>query len=121
MPYKKINIPKEEQLKAISNGNVETYNMLKKYIGDLNKAENLRSYITITEAELTEYLRSRPELMEKFLYKEGTARHHEEVILEYNGIKYRVYQMDHDEPWGIQEFEDLAKATANYLISNLGI
>jgi hypothetical protein len=121
MQQKGVIIPKEEQLSSLAQGNTQVYKMLKKYVGDLNKAGDLRLYITITETELADYLRSQPELMEKHLYKQGSPRYHEDMILEYNGTKYLVYQMDHDDPWNIQEFEDFSEATAHYLISNLGI
>jgi hypothetical protein len=121
MSHENITIPKEEQLVSLSQGNTEVYRMIKKYVGDLNKAGDLRAYITVMQAELADYLRARPELMEKHLHKRGAPRYHEDVILEYDGTKYLVYQMDHDDPWGIQEFEDFTEATANYLILNLGI
>jgi hypothetical protein len=91
LPLKNINIPEEEQLEAISHG-----------LPSLSK--------------LIDYLRSRPELMKKHLHKEGDPRYHEFSVLEYDGIKYRVYKMDHDDPWDIREYEDFAEATVDYLV-----
>ena len=57
--------------------------------------------------------------MEKHLFKGDSPRFHEQPILEYNGKKYIVYEMDHEEPWDITEYEDFAEAPAEYLLYNL--
>ena len=121
MPLKKINIPEEEQLQAIAQGLPSFYILLQRYLDDLNNSGDLRMYITVTRKKLIDYLRIRPELMKKHLHKDGEPRYHEYFVLEYDGVKYRVYWMNHDEPREIQEYEDFAEATADYLMRDLGI
>jgi hypothetical protein len=121
LPLKNINIPEEEQLEAISQGLPSFYLLLKRYLGYLDKSGDLRQYITVTKSKLIDYLRNRPELMKRHLYKKGDPRYHEFSVLEYDGINYRVYEMDHEDPWDIREYEDFAEATADYLMRDLGI
>jgi len=121
LTFKNVCIPKEEQLEAISNGLVGFYALLQRYLDDLNASGDLRRYLDITKSELITYLRNHPALMKKHLHSRGSHRYHEQVILEYDGKKYRVYEMDHDEPIDIKEYTDFAEAMADYLIYNLGL
>lgn len=115
-----MNIPKEKQLEAICQGIKEFYELLKlKSENSSNK--NILSNVTITKQDVVEYLRKNPEIIKKYIHPKGSPRHHEQIIFEYNEGKYRVYEMIHEDAMGIKEYDDLAEAGADYLISNLGL
>ncbi|MDE3046571.1 MAG: hypothetical protein KGJ02_08030 [Verrucomicrobiota bacterium] len=118
MSSKEMRIPKEKQLEAICQGIKEFYELLN---SRKRNNENLLSNITITKNELVEYLKTNPEIIKRYLYTKGSPRYHEQFIIEYDGGKYRVYEMNRDEERDVKEYDDFAEAGADYLISNLGL
>ena len=113
---KPLPIPEEEQLQALSGGLRDVYQLLTEYLGDLNKALDFRQRITVTKAQLAEYLRRHPELAERHVSESSDAKYHEFPVLERADGKYRVYEVDHDGPRYVREFVDLADAAAEYLM-----
>jgi hypothetical protein len=113
---KSLPIPAHEQLQALAGGLGDVYRLLSEYLGDLNTVPNFRQYITITKSQLAEYLRSRPELAEKHVARASDAKYHESPVLERVNGGYRVYEVDHGQARYVQEFADLADATAEYLM-----
>lgn len=113
---KSLPIPKHEQLQALSAGLKEVYRLLSEYVGDLNKVPNFRQHITVTKAELVEYLRCHPQLAERHISKQSTPKCHEFPVLERLDGKYRVYEGYRGEVRYVREFKDLADAAAEYLM-----
>ena len=113
---KSLPIPEEEQLQALSGGLKYVFRLLTEYLGDLNKAPNFRQHITVTKAQLAEYLRRHQELAECHVSQPSDPKRHEFPILERVGSGYHVYEIDHDRPRYVKEFVDLAEAAAEYLM-----
>ena len=113
---KPLPIPEQEQLQALASGLKEVYRLLAEYVGDLNKVPNFRQHITVSKAQLAEYLRRQPQLAEQHVSQTSDPKLHEFPVLERTGSNYRVYEVDHDRAWNVKEFEDLADAAAEYLM-----
>lgn len=113
---KTLPIPEQEQLQALASGLKEVYRLLAEYVGDLNKVPNFRQHITVTKAQLVEYLRRQPQLAAQHVSQPTDPKHHEFPVLERIDGKYRVYEIDHDHPRYIREFTDLPEAAAEYLM-----
>jgi hypothetical protein len=113
---KPLPIPEEEQLRALSFGLKDTYQLLTEYLGDLNKALNFRQYITVTKAQLAEYVRRHPDRAVRHVTGSTHPKGHELPVLERVDGKYRVYELDHNRPRYVREFVDLAEAVAEYLM-----
>jgi hypothetical protein len=113
---KPLPIPEQEQLRALALGLKEVYRLLAEYVGDLNKAPNFRQHITVTKAQLTEYLRRQPQLAERHVSQPAEPKYHEFPVLERTEGKYRVYEIYRGEARYVKEFGDLADAAAEYLM-----
>lgn len=113
---KPLPIPEQEQFQALASGLKEVYRLLTEYLGDLNKAPDFRQYITVSRAQLAGYLRCHRELAVRHVSKPSDTKYHESPVLEDVGDKFRVYEIDHDRPWNVKEFADLADAAAEYLM-----
>lgn len=114
---KSLPIPNEEQLQALAAGLSEVYRLLTEYLGDLNKSPDFRQCITVSKAQLAEYLRHQPQMAEQHISRPSDPKHHEFPVLERMGSgKLRVYEVDRGEPWNVKEFDDLADAAAEYLM-----
>jgi len=113
---KSLPIPEREQLQALASGLKEVYHLLTEYVGDLNKVPNFRQHITITKAQLAEYLRNNPKLAEQHVSKASDPKYHEFPVLERIDGKFRVYEMDHNQARNVKEFMNLADAAAEYLM-----
>jgi hypothetical protein len=113
---KPLPIPEQEQLQALAGGLEEVYRLLAEYVGDLNKVPNFQQHITVTKAQLTEYLRRQPELAERHVAQPSAPKYHECPVLERANSKYRVYEVYHGEARYAKEFLDLADAAAEYLM-----
>lgn len=113
---KSLPIPEQEQLQALASGLKDVYRLLAEYVGDLNKVPKFRQHITVTKAQLAEFLRREPHLAEQHVSRPSDPKHHEFPVLERIDGKYRVYEIDHDQPRYVKEFADLADAAAEYLM-----
>jgi hypothetical protein len=113
---KQLPIPEEEQLQALACGLDDVYRLLADYLGDLNGHPDFRRHITVTKARLAEYLRIHPELANRHISQPSDPKFHESPVLERADGKYRVYEVDHDRPWGVKVFSELAEAAAEYLM-----
>jgi len=113
---KSLSIPELEQLQALSGGLKEVYQLLAKYLGDLNTSPNFLLHITVTKKQLSHYLRLHPDLAERHVSKPSDPKYEESPVLERSGRKYRVYEVNHGEALYTVEFDDLADAAAEYLM-----
>jgi hypothetical protein len=109
-------ISEQEQLQALSGGLKEVYQLLAKYLGDLNKVPDFRRHITVTKKQLAEYLERHPEFAKRHVSQPSDPKYHEFPVLERMDGKYRVYEVDHGRAWDVQEFSELADAAAEYLM-----
>ncbi len=113
---KPLPIPEQEQLQALASGLKEVYRLLGEYVGDLNKVPNFRQHITVTKAQLAEYLRRQPQLAEQHVSQPSDPKYHECPVLQSTDGKYRVYEVYRGEARYAKEFVDLADAAAEYLM-----
>jgi hypothetical protein len=113
---KPLPIPEQLQLQALATGLREVYILLADYLGDLNKAPDFRQYITVTKAQLSDYLRHHPELAERHIAAPDAPRRDDTPVLERANDKYVVFEMDHHAARYRREFEELADAAAEYLM-----
>jgi hypothetical protein len=122
---KSLPIPEQEQLQALASGRTDVYGLLAQYLGDLNRAGDLRQYITVTKAQLADHLRRNPHLAEQHVFTPSTPKYHESPVLEAAGRKrrrkYVVYEVFHGKARDAREFKDLADAAAEYLMWNWGV
>jgi len=113
---KPLPIPEQKQLQALAIGLKEVYVLLSDYLGDLNKVPDLQSHITVTKAQLAEYLRRHPELAAQHVSHPSDPKYHESPVLERVDGNYRVYEVYHGEARYATEFAELTDAAAEYLM-----
>ena len=113
---KLLPIPEQEQLQALASGLKEVYRLLADYLGNLNIVPDFRRHITVSKKQLADYLRHHPELANQHVSQPSDPKYHESPVLERTDGKYRVYEVDHDQPWDVREFSELADAAAEYLM-----
>ena len=116
MKTRHLPIPKDEQLRALAEGNNAEYRLLSEFFEQLNNITEARRHITVTKAELVEFLQMHPDLAERHVSRECDPKVHEFPVLERFGVNYRVYEVDHNEAKYVKEFSNLPEAAAEYLM-----
>jgi hypothetical protein len=114
-----LNIPKQEQLKAILSDSVLA--LAERYVENPSPY-NLKRYLTINRAELIDYLRLHPEETQRYFDAQQSSQATHDVLrvwIENN--HYLVGYMDHGSPADVTAFDDLPEALAEFILCSYGM
>ena len=112
-----IEIPNDEQLRALAGGLVEVYTLIERYTGS-SVSTDFRKFITVTKPELIAYLRQNPGIAEKHVMPGASlAIMHDLPALYEKGAQWAVSWMDHGRETNEQTYASLEEAAANYLMA----
>ena len=110
-------IPKGDQLRAAAHGWDSIYKLLNQYdTKQKNNALAYRSFLTITEKDLADYLRVNLELAQRHILPQAAAEpYHDVPILKAVEDHYEVYANDHGKPINVKKFNTIWEAAAAYI------
>jgi hypothetical protein len=112
-----LQIPKDEQLRAMANGLIEVYKLIERLTGNPITTD-FRQFITITRPELIAYFRQHPGIAERHVQSEASiASMHDLPCLIKKGSHWVVCWMEHGRIANPQEFGSVEEAAANYLMA----
>ena len=117
MPELFIQIPKDDQLRALGAGLVAVYKLIESYTGAPILTDS-RKFITVTEPELIAYLRQNPGISERHVMPEASlASMHDLPALYEKGAQWAVCWTEHGRKANERTYQSLEEAAASYLMA----
>ena len=113
----RIQIPKNEQLRALAAGLVDFYQLIESHTGG-PVLTDFRKFLTVTKPELIEYLRQHPGMSERHVMPDSSlASMHDLPALYETGARWAVCWTDHGRKTDEQTYDNLEEAAADYLMA----
>jgi len=104
--------PKDDQIKAMLDGNV--YELLSHY-GTAHVVD-FRPYLTVDRSDVESFLHRNPEAAMSYFEKASAVSPESENKIERSGDAYRVLWVDHGQVRSARHFTTLAEAVAEHLL-----